>query len=66
MIYTLFIWTVVACGDIRLGCKYDWRPNGEFISINEVNGRTDAKAMCEDAGRQMGMKVENYRCIRTK
>lgn len=66
MIYTLFIWTVVACGDIRLGCKYDWRPIGEFISINEVNGRTDAKAMCEDAARQMGMKVENYRCIRSK
>lgn len=66
MIYTLFIWTVVACGDIRLGCKYDWRPIGEFISINEVNGRTDAKAMCEDAAHQMGMKVENYRCIRSK
>lgn len=66
MIYTLFIWTVVACGDIRLGCKYDWRPIGEFISINEMNGRTDAKAMCEDAARQMGMKVENYRCIRSK
>ena len=66
MIYTLFIWTVIACGDIRLGCKYDWRPIGEFISINEVNGRTDAKAMCEDAARQMGMKVENYRCIRSK
>ena len=64
MIFTLFIWTVIACSQSH--CKYDWRPIGEFISINEVNGRTDAKAMCEDAGRQMGIKVENYRCIRTK
>lgn len=63
MIYTLFIWTVIACGDIRLGCKYDWRPIGEFVS---ESNRTDAKAMCEDAGRQMGMKAENFRCIRSK
>ena len=66
MIYTLFIWTVIACGSTSMGCKYDWRPIGEFISIAELASRTDAKAMCEDAGRQMGMKVQNYRCIRSK
>lgn len=63
MIYTLFIWTVIACGEIIMGCKHDWRPIGEFYYYG-LN--SDPKALCEDAARQMGMKTENYRCIKNK
>lgn len=61
-IYILVIWTVV--GYAGAGTQYsfdyrkelDWRPIGEF----------HAKDMCEDAARQLALKVERYRCVRSK
>lgn len=74
MIYSLFIWTTVAAfgqGTGAYGTKQfkDWRPLGEFqaelLNSGFQNGKT-AQQMCEDAARQLGLKSENYRCIRSK
>jgi hypothetical protein len=58
MIYTLYLWTVVAmAGDRVYQEKHmDWRPIGEFAS----------KEMCEDGARQLGIKAEKFRCVRSK
>lgn len=72
MIYILMIWTVVAAVGDRHGVNsrsYDWRPLGEFQA--EVNGAglqlgKTAQQMCEDAARQLALKTENYRCVRSK
>ena len=67
MIYILVIWTVVAGGvrPIYIGMELqrDWRPIGEFHAT--IDPKT-AQQMCEDAARQLGLKQENYRCIRSK
>jgi len=72
MIYILMIWTAVAAADSRGGpltVKYDWRPLGEF---QKEMGKSDpqlgktAQEMCEQAARELGLKSENYRCIRSK
>lgn len=74
MIYILMIWTAVA-GGVRLNnysgmeIQRDWRPLGEFhaelLNSGFQNGKT-AQQMCEEAARQLGLKSENYRCIRSK
>jgi hypothetical protein len=64
MIYILLIWTVVGAGASSKSAdviKYDWRPLGEFQSTSHTS-----KALCEDAARQLGLKSENYRCVRSK
>lgn len=72
MIYILMIWTVVAVGGDRhgIGGKVaDWRPLGEFhaelLNSGFQNGKS-SQQMCEDAARQLGLKSENYRCVRSK
>lgn len=67
MTYILMIWTVVAmAGDRHYQSKaYDWRPIGEYHQDNWER-KYDAKQMCEDAARQLGLKSDNYRCIRNK
>ena len=72
MIYILMIWTVVGVGGDRHGIggrATDWRPLGEFhaelLNSGFQNGKT-AQQMCEDAARQLGLKSENYRCVRSK
>jgi len=71
MTYILVIWTVVAmAGDRHYQTKaMDWRPLGEFhselLSSGFQNGKT-ALEMCTDAARQLGLKYENYRCVRSK
>ena len=70
MIYILMIWTVVGHGGGHAtSSKYDWRSLGEFYSETNghgfQNGKT-AQQMCEDAARQLGLKTENYRCVRSK
>lgn len=72
MIYILMIWTVVAVGGDRhgIGGKVaDWRPLGEFhaeLSNSGFQTSKTAQQMCEDAARQLGLKSENYRCVRSK
>ncbi len=64
MIYTLYIWTVVAmAGDRHYQAKaMDWRPIGEYHDFSAGTGQ----AKCEEAARQLGLKHENYRCVRSK
>lgn len=65
MTYILLIWTAVACSSSGY-CKYDWRPLGEFHMEEGRMGKKAAQEMCEDAARQLGLKIENYRCVRSK
>jgi hypothetical protein len=68
-IYILMIWTVVGVGDAkgsRTVVKYDWRPLGEFHMEEGRMGKKTAREMCEDAARQLGLKTEAYRCVRSK
>jgi hypothetical protein len=71
MIYILMIWTVVGVGASAKSAdvvKYDWRSLGEF-SVGSNEGAWDRKSahqMCEDAAKQLGLKSENYRCVRSK
>lgn len=68
MIYTLYLWTVVA---VTTGGRLyqDWRPVGEFqsyISLSKDNGPT-AKELCEKAAKDLDLLTDNrYRCVRTK
>jgi hypothetical protein len=68
MIYILVIWTAVV-GGVRpnyssMVIEKDWRPIGEFY--NSPDTGKHARQMCEDAARQLALKSENYRCIRSK
>ena len=65
------IWTVVGIGGDRhyTTTKIDWRPLGEFhaeLSSNGFQNKKTAQQMCEDAARELGLKSENYRCVRSK
>jgi hypothetical protein len=66
MIYILMIWTVVGHAGMNhsTSTKMDWRPLGEFHT--EVQGRITAQLMCEEAARQLGLKSDAYRCVRSK
>lgn len=62
MIYTLFVWTVVAA--IPVGNNYsnerlfhEWRPLAEVAGIPEN---------CERVARELNIPKERYRCIRTR
>lgn len=68
MIYILVIWTVVAGAGTNTSThyKYDWRPLGEFhMEEGRMNKKT-ALEMCEAGARELGLKRENYRCVRTQ
>lgn len=73
MIYILMIWTVVA-GGVRpnyssMEVQRDWRPLGEFQAELTNSGfqvSKTAQQMCEEAARQLNLKPESYRCIRSK
>ncbi len=66
MIYILMIWTAVAGAGTNTSThyKYDWRPIGEFHTT--VSPRMEAKDRCERAAQELGLKSENYRCVRSK
>jgi hypothetical protein len=68
-IVILMIWTVVGVGDAKGSptvIKYDWRPLGEFHMEQGRMGGKSARQMCEDSARQLALKAENYRCVRSK
>lgn len=70
MIYILMIWTVVGHAGMShsISTKMDWRPLGEFhMEEGRYGGNMKtALQMCEDAARQLALKPENYRCVRSK
>lgn len=67
--YILVFWTVVGVGgkggDPPI-IKHDWRPIGEFHAAYDKPSVKPALEMCQDAARQLGLKIENYRCVRSK
>jgi hypothetical protein len=69
MIYTLFIWTIVAAEHAYTNVPrqfYDWRPIAT-VEPNEWDRNADKMlAKCEDIARQLNIAKERYRCIRTK
>jgi hypothetical protein len=71
MIYILMVWTTVAmAGDRHHQAKaMDWRPIGEFHHQMPNSGevsKVSAKQMCENASKELGLKIENFRCVRAK
>lgn len=72
MTYILMIWTVV--GFAGAGTQYsrdfkterDWRPLGEFHSNGHGESNANVLAKCEAAARQLGLKLENYQCVRAR
>ena len=67
MTYILMIWTVVAMGGDRhyQPKAMDWRPLGEF-QMDTWERKYNAKEMCERAAKELGLKSENYRCVRNR
>ncbi len=71
MIYILMIWTVVGYAGMShsTAIKTDWRSLGEFHAELGNSGfqvGKTARQMCEDAARELNLKSEHYRCIRSK
>lgn len=68
MIYILMIWTAVAGAGTKSSTyyKYDWRPIGEFHMEEGRMGKKTALEMCEAGARELALKRENYRCVRTQ
>ena len=67
MIYILLIWTVVGASDSpgsQMHAYYDWRPIGEFHA-NKSERNYDGKELCEQAAKQLGLQIKNYRCVRS-
>lgn len=66
MIYTLFIWTVVAHA-YTYAPKSDWRvlATVEASATGEANTAT-MLTKCENVARQLSIPREKYRCVRTK
>lgn len=66
MIYTLFIWTVVAHAYTNIPDS-DWRALAtvEASTPAEANEK-DMLAKCENVARQLRISRESYRCVRTK
>ena len=64
MTYVLMMWTAIAMvGTVNVHAKtYDWRPMAEFHETFTAS----ANSKCEEAARQLGLKSDRYRCIRTK
>jgi hypothetical protein len=68
MTYILMIWTVVGLGGA--GTQYsrdykierDWRPLGVY----ETSAASTGLQLCEAAAKQLGIKYEMYRCVRSK
>jgi hypothetical protein len=68
-IYILMIWTVVGASDSNgapMKAYRDWRPLGEFHMEEDRMNKKTALEMCEAAARQLGLKTDTYRCVRSK
>jgi hypothetical protein len=70
MTYILVIWTIVGAHAHGYAAyqklHQDWRPIGEFHMEDNRMGKKTAKEMCEEAARQLALKPENFRCVRSK
>ena len=68
MIYTLFVWTLVATASSSTGLSqkfYDWRPIAE-VHWNNGESSNSTLYKCQDVAKQLGYTTERYRCLRTK
>ncbi len=70
MIYTLFIWTVVAASvesHLPAHKDYDWRPLATVESYWASDKNPEVMlAKCEDVARQLNIPKDRYRCIKTR
>jgi hypothetical protein len=69
MIYTLFIWTVVAASvesHLPAHKHMDWRPLAT-VEANRWEDNTDTMlAKCAGIAQQLNIPKDRYRCIRTR
>lgn len=70
MIYTLFVWTVVAASvESHLPAQkhMDWRPMATVETLYKDENNADTMlAKCAGVARELNIPRERYRCIRTK
>jgi hypothetical protein len=69
MTYILYIWTVVAIAGDHNGISkqaMDWRPIGEYSRSTFTNEDIGPAEKCYNAAKQLGLKSENFRCVRNK
>lgn len=73
MEYILVIWTVVAIqgqgtGNYNMYREHDWRPIGVFQkdTTQGFNAGASGLERCEEAARQLNIKADKYRCVRSK
>jgi hypothetical protein len=70
MTYILYVWTVVGLVGSHHGIggqAMDWRANGIYESSTfNTEGYVDGRDKCEQAARQLGLKSDKYRCVRSK
>ncbi len=68
MTYILVIWTIVGAHAHGYAAyqklHQDWRPIGEFHNAPDTG--KNAQQMCEEAARQLALKADAYRCVRSK
>lgn len=64
MEYALIIWTIVGVGgnSSLFDRQRDWRP----IAVFQTNHQLSALEMCQAGAKQLNIKPELYRCVRTK
>ena len=57
MSYILVIWSIVGVTSYpSYSIKQDWRAIGEFSN----------QTLCHDAARELALKSDRYRCVRSK
>jgi hypothetical protein len=69
MIYTLFVWTVVAASaeTHSLAHKHmDWRPLATVEAMQYERDQDTMLAKCAGIARELSIPRDRYRCIRTK
>lgn len=70
MIYTLFVWTVVATQADGYAAYqktiHDWRPIAVIESANSRETNANMVAKCTGIAHELNISRERYRCIRTK
>jgi len=66
MTYILMIFTIVAASDGALEPRSDWRPIGEFHTVQEVNRKISGLELCEAAARRLQLKTNSYQCVRSR
>ncbi len=62
MIYTLFLWTVVGFAGAGTQYSRDWKTEMDWRPMAETTSQSE----CERVAKELALKKEKYRCVKTK